>query len=189
MRVSFLVRPIFRRCDRRIGADMFGNEVGVSPESVACAFDPNDGGVVKQPVEDGRSDDGGSEEDVAPFGKASVRGEDHRAFFVSRIDDLEEEACAAPGDGDATDFVDDEKRGPREEADLLGELSLSFGFGEAAGEFGECRSVDALSGFDGGLAIGAVPEDPVGHLGQAVAAVGELPLAVRIDDGDLAGLG
>ena len=34
---------------------MFGNEVGVSPESVACAFDSNDGGVVEEPVEEGRT--------------------------------------------------------------------------------------------------------------------------------------
>ena len=54
------------------------------------------------------------------------------------------------------------------------------------------RAVRLLDG-GGGLAVGAVPKDPVGHPGQAVAAVGELPLAedlaVRIDDGDLAGFG
>ncbi len=54
------------------------------------------------------------------------------------------------------------------------------------------RAVRLLDG-GGGLAVGAVPKDPVGHSGQAVAAVGELPLAedlaVRIDDGDLVGLG
>ena len=54
------------------------------------------------------------------------------------------------------------------------------------------RAVRLLDG-GGGLAFGAVPEDPVGHLGQAFAVAGERPfaekLAVRIDDGDLAGLG
>ena len=122
----------------------------MSPESVACAFDPNDDGVVQQPVEEGGRDAGSSEEDVAPFGEASVRGEDHRALFATRIDDLEDETCAAQGDGEATNFVDDEQRGPREEAYLFDELSLSFVFGEAVGEFGECRSLDALSAFDGG---------------------------------------
>ena len=119
-------------------------------ESVAGPFNANDGGVVQQPVEEGCRDDGGSEEDVAPFGEASVRGEDHRALFATRIDDLKEQACAAPGDGNATDFVGDKQRGRREEADLFGEPSLSFGFGGAVGEVGKCRSVDALSGFDGG---------------------------------------
>ena len=57
-------------------------------ESLACAFDSNDRCVVERPVEEGRRDDGVSE-DVAPFCEASVRCEDHRAFFVSRIDGLE----------------------------------------------------------------------------------------------------
>ena len=117
--------------------------------SVACAFDSDDDCVVEEPVEESRRDDGVSE-DVAPFGEASVRGEDHRAFFVSCIYDLEEQACSALRDGQATDFIDDEDRGPREEADFVGEPALPFGFGEAVGGFGERRLVDALSGFDGG---------------------------------------
>ena len=128
---------------------MFGNEVGVLSESVACAFDSDDGGVVEQPVEEGRRDDGVAE-DVAPFGEASVRSEDHRAFFVSGICDLEEQACAALRDGQISDFIDDEEGGPREEADFFGELPLSFGFREGFGEFRERRFADALSGFDGG---------------------------------------
>ena len=63
-------------------------------QAVACAFDPDDDGVVEEPVEEGRCDDGVSE-DVAPFGEASVGGEDHGSFFATRVDDLEEEACAA----------------------------------------------------------------------------------------------
>ena len=110
-------------------------------------------GVVEEPVEEGRRDDGVSE-DVAPFGEASVRGGDHRAFFATRICDLEEQACAALCDGQVSDFVDDEQRGPREEADFFGELALSFGFREAFGGFGEGRFVDAFSGFDGGDAEG-----------------------------------
>ena len=118
-------------------------------ESVACAFDSDDRRVVEEPVEEGRRDDGVSE-DVAPFREASVRSEDHRAFFVSCIYDLEEQACAALRDGQISDFVDDEDRGPCEEADLFGELALAFRFGEGFGEFGERRLVDAFSGFDGG---------------------------------------
>ena len=121
--------------------------------SVACAFDSDDRRVVEEPVEEGRRDDGVSE-DVAPFGEASVRSEDHRAFFVSCIYDLEEQARAALRDGKVSDFIDDEDRGPREEADFFGELALAFGFDEAVGEFGERGFVDALSGFDGGDAEG-----------------------------------
>ena len=128
---------------------MFGNEVGVFSGSVACAFDSDDDGVVEEPVEEGRRDDGVAE-DVAPFGEASVRGEDHRAFFVSGVYDLEEQARAALRDGQVSDFVDDEQRGPREEADFFGEPALPFGFREVFGEFRVRRLVDALSGFDGG---------------------------------------
>ena len=121
------------------------------PESVAFAFGSDDH-CVMEPVAEGRRYDGGSE-DVVPFGEASVRGEDHRAFFATRIDDLEEQACAALGDGRATDFIDDEQRDPREEVNcpgFFGELPLASGFREAVGEFGEGCLVDALSGFDGG---------------------------------------
>ena len=120
---------------------------------VACAFDSDDDGVVEESVEEGRRDDGVSE-DVAPFREASVRCEDHRAFFVSGVYDLEEQARSALRDGQVSDFIDDEYGGPREEADFFGELSLSLGFGEAVGEFGERRLVDAFSGFDGGDAQG-----------------------------------
>ena len=104
--------------------------------------------MVEQPVEEGRRDDGVAE-DVAPFGEASVRGEDHRAFFATRIDDLEEQACSALRDGQISDFIDDKDRGPREEADLFGELALPFGVRESFGEFGKRRFVDAFSGFPG----------------------------------------
>ena len=63
---------------------------------------------------------------------------------------MEEQARAAFGDGQVSDFIDDEQRGPREEADFFGEPALAFGFGEAVGEFGERRLVDAFSGFGGG---------------------------------------
>ena len=75
----------------------------------------------KTPVVAGRREDEGSE-DVAPFGEASVRGEDHCTFIVSRIDDLEEQACATLNDGEVSGLVDDEGRGPSEEAGLLGGL-------------------------------------------------------------------
>ena len=97
-------------------------------ESVACAFNSDDRRVVEEPVEEGRRDDGVSE-DVAPFGEASVRCEDHRAFFVSGVYDLEEQARAALRYGQVSDFIDDEQSGPREEADFFGEPALAFGLG------------------------------------------------------------
>ena len=112
-----------RRRDWRIRSDVFGNEVRVFSGPAACAFDSDDDCVVEEPVEVGRRDDGGSE-DVAPLCEASVRGEDHRAFFATRICDLEEQARAALRDGQATGFIDDEDHGPREEADFFRRADL-----------------------------------------------------------------
>ena len=45
----------------------------------------------------------------------------------------------------------------------------------------------------GGLAFGTMPEDPVGHLGQALADAGERPVvenfSARVGNGDLVDLG
>ena len=72
-------------------------------------------------------------------------------------------------------------------------LGVEREHGDAALQQGvHLRAVRLLDG-GGGPAFGAVPEDPVGHPGQAVAAVGEgafaEELAVRVDDGDLVGSG
>ena len=88
---------------------MFGDEIGVLTHAIAGALDLNDDGVMEQPVEERGSDDGIAE-DFAPFGKAAVGGEDHRAFFIAGVDELEEQVAAAGGDGQVADFVDDEQR-------------------------------------------------------------------------------
>ena len=67
--------------------------------------------MMQQPVEQRRCNDGAAE-DVAPFRKAAVRGEDHRALFVARIDQLEEQVAAAGYDREVTDLIDDQERGP-----------------------------------------------------------------------------
>jgi hypothetical protein len=69
---------------------MLGNEVGVLSHAIAGALDLDDDGVMEQPVEK-RSGDDGIAEDLAPFGKAAVRGEDHRVLFVAGVDELEEQ--------------------------------------------------------------------------------------------------
>ena len=146
-----------RRRDWRIRSDVFGNEVRVFSGPAACAFDSDDDCVVEEPVEVGRRDDGGSE-DVAPLCEASVRGEDHRAFFATRICDLEEQARAALRDGQAT--VSSTTR-------ITARAKKRIFFGE----FGKGRLVDALSGFDGGDTTGltqAAPfaaGSPTGHNG------------------------
>ena len=73
-------------------------------QAIARALDLDDDGVVKEPVQEGRGHDGITEE-LAPFGKAAVGGEDHGAFFVAGVDELEEQIAAAGNDGQVADFV------------------------------------------------------------------------------------
>jgi hypothetical protein len=65
-------------------------------EPVAGALDLNDDGMVEQAIEQRRGDDGAAE-DVAPFGKAAVRGQNHSAALVPGIYELKDQV-AAPGD-------------------------------------------------------------------------------------------
>ena len=125
-----------RRIDEGFGADVLGHEVGMLAQAIARALDLDDDGVVQQPVEQRRGDDGIAE-DLAPFGKAAVRGEDHGAFFVAGVDELEEQIAAAGRDRQVADLVDDEQRGAAEEADALAQGAFAFGLGERGDEVGE----------------------------------------------------
>ena len=62
--------------------------------AIAGALDLNDDGMMEQPIEQRRGDNRITE-DVAPFGKAAVGSEDHRALFVAGVDELEEQIAAA----------------------------------------------------------------------------------------------
>ena len=60
--------------------------------------------MVQQASEQRRGDDGAAE-DIAPFGKAAVRGQNHGAALVPGIYELKDQ-IAAPGDhGQVTDLV------------------------------------------------------------------------------------
>ena len=98
----------------------------MTAQAVACPFDLNDDGMVTQPIQK-RGGNDGIAEGVAP---SSVGRHDHCAFFVSCVDQLEEQICAALSDRQVADLVDDEQRGTGAEPDLLGELPLSFSFGQ-----------------------------------------------------------
>ena len=51
-------------------------------QAIARSFDLDDDGVVQQPIEQRGGDDGIAEH-LAPFGEATVRGEDHARLFRS----------------------------------------------------------------------------------------------------------
>lgn len=84
-----------------------------------------------------------------PFGKAAIGRQDHRAFLVACIDELEEQVAAAGDDREITDLVNDQETGPAEEADALLKSSLPLGSGQGGNEIGQRAEVDTLAGFDG----------------------------------------
>jgi hypothetical protein len=53
---------------------------------------------MEEPIEE-CSGDNVVTKNLAPFCEAAVRGKDHSAFFVSRIDELEEQIAAAGDTG------------------------------------------------------------------------------------------
>ena len=60
--------------------------------------------MVQKPVEQrGRND--GIAEDLAPFGEAPVRVEDHGALIVAGVDELEEQIAAAGHDRQIADLA------------------------------------------------------------------------------------
>ena len=96
--------------------------------------------MMKQPIQQ-RGGDDGIAEDLAPFGKAAIGGEDHGAALVAGVDELEEQIAAAVNDRQVADFVDDQERGPAKEPDALAQSAFAFGLGESAEDVGQaCRS-------------------------------------------------
>jgi hypothetical protein len=64
-----------RRGDGGVRAGVLGDEVCVGAQAVAGALDLDDDGVMQQPVQQRRGNDGVTE-DLAPFGEAAVGGEE-----------------------------------------------------------------------------------------------------------------
>ena len=70
-------------------ARVIRNQVGVTAETIAGPLDLDDNGMVKQAIQQRGGDDGAAK-DLAPFGKAAVRGQNHGAALVAGIDQLKE---------------------------------------------------------------------------------------------------
>ena len=91
------------------------DQIGMSAQSIAGAFDLDHDSVVKKSVQQGRRYHG-IPEDLAPFGKAAIGREYHGAFFVPLIDELEDEIGATGRDRQIADLVDDQQAISSEEA-------------------------------------------------------------------------
>ena len=78
---------------------------------------------MQEPVED-CSGDHLVAEDLAPLRDHLIRREEHAAALVATRDELEEEIGAALFEWQVPELVDDEELRLREEANLVGEMSL-----------------------------------------------------------------
>jgi len=63
--------------------------------------------MVQESIEQCRCDDWITE-DLAPFCKATIGGQDHRTALVARVDELEEQVAASLDDRQVPDLVNDE---------------------------------------------------------------------------------
>jgi len=130
---------------------VLGYEISVSSQPIAGTLDLDDHGVVEQAIEQ-RGGDDGIAEDFTPLGKPPVGCQDHGAFFVTRIDELEEQIGAAGGDRQITDLIDDQQARSNQEADLVGQTALSLGPVEGLYQLGERTAIHTAPGLDGGHA-------------------------------------
>ena len=68
---------------------MLGHQFGVLPQPVARAFDLHHHSMVKKAIQKGRGHNSVSK-NLAPFRKSAIGGQDHGAFFIAGIDQLED---------------------------------------------------------------------------------------------------
>jgi len=96
------------RVNGGLGADVLWHEIGMLAQAVTRSLDLDDDGVVKQAIEE-RGGDHWVAEDLTPFGKATVGGEDHGGALVAGIDELEEQVAAARNDRQVSDLIHDQE--------------------------------------------------------------------------------
>ena len=123
--------------------DLFLEPVGVS-------LDVDRRRVVKDPVQDGRGDDGIAE-DLVPLAEAAVRGQDQGPLFVAPRDELKEQMGTVTVDGDVADLVDDQQFGLTVELEPFFNTVLSIGLGQRGNQrhgLGEAGPVTLGDGLD-----------------------------------------
>ena len=117
----------------------------VAAHAVAVAIDLEDGGVVKESVED-RGGDGGVFEDLAPARDPPVGGQDDAAVFVAAADDLEEMRGGFAGHREISELVDHENLWAVPEPHRRLPAAFDRGAGGARDEVGGGCVVDAVAG-------------------------------------------
>ena len=79
-------------------------------KSIAVALDIDYFAMMEESVQDGRGDDGISEQ-FLPVEKALVGGKDRRAFFIPIGDELKEEVSFLAVHREVADLIDNHQRG------------------------------------------------------------------------------
>ena len=130
-----------------VGPDVLGQQIGMAAQAITRAIDLDDDGMMQQPVEQRRCDHGAAE-DVAPFRKAAVRGEDHRALFIARIDQLEEQVAATGYDREVSDLIDDQERWPAVEPEPFAQGAFALCLRQSADQVGKRNERHAFARLD-----------------------------------------
>jgi len=86
---------------------------------------------------------------ISPHSEAAVRGQDHSAFFIAGVDELEEQVAAAGSDREVADFVDDEQRKAAVVAEALAQSAVTFGPWRARRRYRRGSRVGGLHGREG----------------------------------------
>src|SRR5690606_1541563 len=81
-------------------------------QSITLAGDLNDMRVMQQSVEQCRGKRLIVSQCGCPLGEGQVTGQDHAATFIALGDDIEEQVCFVPAEGQVTELVDDEQSWP-----------------------------------------------------------------------------
>lgn len=87
---------------------MLWNEISMTTQAVACSLDVHDDGVMEETIQQSGRHDGISK-DFTPLCKAAVGGQDHRAFFIARVNELEEQIGATLRDWEVSDLIDNQQ--------------------------------------------------------------------------------
>ena len=119
----------------------------MTAEAIAGALDLDDNGMVKQAVQQRGGDDGAAK-DIAPFGKAAVRGQNHRTALVAGIYQLKEQVTTSGDDRQIADLIDDQQLGPAQKAQAFAQGALPLRLGERTDDVGQGGEVDLTAGFD-----------------------------------------
>ena len=104
--------------------------------------------MVQQAVQQGGGDHVVAER-LSPLTEAAVGGQDHGALLVARVHQLDEQVRATGFQRQVADSVDDQQRGPGQETQPCGQVSLPLRLDQRGDDLGKGGEEHALARPDG----------------------------------------